>query len=253
MIALTGDNYGQSERWSEAHIKHATVVFQSDRPEGPFEEVKDNLLLASSSEQGYSARTLLRDGERLMFYTRSEGQFGRLSWPIKLEARREGGINPVYWDGIDQIFSKSISASDTIIDSDDSAFLPGFGSEDSIYMITADVKIIDASAAGLSFGQKHEENQGYALIIKMVDGINGLVSLISTADMKSYQDRYLVYKKDEPQTIRLIVVNGMVEAYINEVMVINFFLPDLKDGGVSVIAQGGPAQFKNLEYKTIAQ
>lgn len=252
MIALTGDNYGQSDRWGDPNIKHATVVFQSDQPEGPFTEVKDNLLLASSSEQGYSARTVLRQGERLMFYTHTEGQFGRLSWPIKLEARREGGLNPVYWHEIDQIFSESLMESDVMVQSNDFLPLSGFGIEDSIFMITAEVKLFDTTAAGLAFGQKQERNQGYALIIQTIDSVNGLVSLISTLDRKSYQDRYWVFKKDGSQSIRLIVVNGMVEAYINEVMVINFFLPELKNGVVSLLAQGGSARFRNLEYKTIA-
>ncbi|MCX6877398.1 MAG: hypothetical protein NTW21_26850 [Verrucomicrobia bacterium] len=40
MIALTGDGYGQTQRWSDPEITCATVVFEADRPEGPFEEVK---------------------------------------------------------------------------------------------------------------------------------------------------------------------------------------------------------------------
>ena len=71
MIALTGDVYGQTERWSDPAITCATIVFQADSPEGPFLEVESNLLLASKNNvwQGFSARTVLRNGERLMLYT----------------------------------------------------------------------------------------------------------------------------------------------------------------------------------------
>lgn len=173
MIALTGDAYGQSKRWSDPEITCATVVFQADQPEGPFEEVKDNLLLASKKNvwQGFSARTVFRNGERLMFFTRSEGinGRGRLSWPVKLTPREEGGLNPTYWPGIDAAFGSA-----TTLAGD------GRAMSDPAFMVTATVDLNDAKAAGIAFGN----------YLALLDSA-GKVSLVDVATSKPLQDRRL--------------------------------------------------------------
>jgi sucrose-6-phosphate hydrolase SacC (GH32 family) len=163
LIALTGDAYGQSTRWSDPNITCATVVFQADRPEGPFEEVKENLLLASTGQQGYSARTVERKGERLMFYTRPSEPYARLAWPVKLAPRAEGGLHPMYWPGLDKAFGPAQSQPPAELNAGrDRALhpLPGLSAKDSAFMITATVELKGARSAGFAFGQAPRDSHG---------------------------------------------------------------------------------------------
>ena len=184
LIALTGDGYGQSHRWSDPNITCATVVFQADRPEGPFEEVKENLLLASTGQQGYSARTVERHGERLMFYTRPSEPFARLAWPVKLGPRPEGGLNPTYWPGLDKAFASPQSQPPAeITTSQDRVLqpLPGLSTNDSTFMIRATVELKAAQAAGFAFGQT-ENQPGFVATLSTKGGPTGQVSLARMPD-----------------------------------------------------------------------
>ncbi|MDO5552854.1 MAG: hypothetical protein Q4G68_03755 [Planctomycetia bacterium] len=110
MLALTGDSFGQNDRWSDPDITEGTLVFEAESPLGPFTEVRNNLMLAAkyNKKEGYSARTVQRNGERLMLFTRKcPDHVGvRLSWPIKLVANpgKGNGLAPCYWRGCDNAF-----------------------------------------------------------------------------------------------------------------------------------------------------
>ena len=169
MIALTGDVYGQTERWSDPEITCGTIVFQADSPDSQFVEVENNLLLASKNNvwQGFSARTVLRNGERLMLYTRCEGTpgRGRLSWPVKLATRPEGGLLPMYWEGCNAAFQTPIeSAAITFVDNEniDMKQLDTFPNDETSYMVQATVNI-ESGEAGIRFGLD-ESGSGYQAV-----------------------------------------------------------------------------------------
>ena len=197
LIALTGDAYGQSQRWSDPNITLATVVFQADRPEGPFEEVKDNLLLASTGQQGYSARTVQRQGERLMFYTRPSEPYARLAWPVKLLPRAESGLNPIYWHGLDKAFGPPQSEPPAELRASVGPALRrlvGFSGKDATFMITATVEFKDAKTAGFFFGQG-ENQPGFAVTLSQAGGPHGQVSLTRGFD-NVIQNRHWPIRRD---------------------------------------------------------
>lgn len=113
-------------------------------------------------------------------------------WPVKLEPRKEGGLWPKNWHGIDQAFEAAVEASDVVLTGGrDLAFqpldrLPG---NDRTMMIAATVELNDAAAAGLSIGRR-PQSPGFAVLLDRKGGPNGQVSLVRANDLASIQTRY---------------------------------------------------------------
>jgi len=233
MIALTGDAYGQSQRWNDPEITCATVVFQADRPEGPFEEVRDNLLLASKKNvwQGFSGRTVLHNGERLMFFTRCEGINGRgsLSWPVKIVPRKGGGLDPMYWSGNDTAFGPAAKLA-----------RKGRPMSDIAFMVTAIVELKDAKAAGIAFGN----------YLALIDSA-GQVSLVDAAAGKTIQDRLWPIVPAGTYKLRLVMANEMVDVYVDDVLVIDYYLAEVGNGGVSLVTREGTRRFVDASYRAV--
>ena len=237
-IGLTGMPYGlRPGTWSDPNIGMATIVGQADSHLGPFKEVRDNFLLASHANpwQGYSARSVLFKGERLLLFSRSEASTGggdwhfrgRLSWPLKLAPRKEGGLNPMYWPGIDAAFGPATD-------------LPPDGrpTRDAVFMVNAIVDLKDAKAAGIAFGN-------YQALLDTA----GQVSLVEAATKKAVQNRLWPIQPATPYHLRLLVVNAMVDIYVNEVLVINYYLPQLSKSGVSLVSREGACRFAEARYR----
>ncbi len=250
LIALTGDGYGQSRRWSDPHVTAATIVFQADRAEGPFEEIKDNLLLASTGQQGYSARTVARQGERLMLYTRVSEPYARLAWPVKLEPRVGGGLNPTYWPGLDKAFGTAQNLPAMRMDAPQERLvrpLPGVSARASSFMVTATVEFQGANAAGIQFGQSGTQ-PGFAVELRPQEGPAGQLSLVAISG-KAIQTRHWPLPKSAHQ-LRLIVVEQMVDVYVDDVLVINRCVPNLRPGAIGLAARGGAVAFEQIRYTT---
>ncbi len=249
LIALTGDGYGQSKRWSDPEITCATVVFQADRPEGPFEEVRENLLLASTGSQGYSARTVERNGERLMFYTRPSEPHARLAWPAKLAPRAEGGLNPVYWPGLDKAFAPPQSHPAVELDAGKESVLhrlSGLSSKGSTFMITATAELKRAKAAGFAFGQS-EDKPGFVTEISTEGGSQGQVSLANLPG-STIQNRHWPIQANGVYRLRVIVVEQMVDVYVDDILVLNRCVPELCPGSISLTARGGAVTLKEVQH-----
>jgi len=258
MIALTGDFYGQSDRWTDKNITCATIVFQADSPEGPFLEVKDNLLLTSSTDkgQGISARTVERDGERLLLYTHSEMTTGRgrLSWPEKLIPRAEGGLDPVYWEGINDAFDAAIDAAATNVTSDQSGLkltkVREWTRKDPTCMITATVDLHTAEAGGIAFSCKDGPDPFLLARIDCTAKPEGLVSIDGLKDKEIIQKRETKIVRKGTYNLRVIVCGELIKFYVDEKLILTQYAAGIKPGDVYVYARQGEARYQNLRYYT---
>ena len=258
MIALTGDFYGQSDRWADKDISSATIVFEADGPQGPFREVKDNLLLTSSTDegQGLSARTVERNGERLFFYTHSEGSNcrGRLSWPEKLIPRAEGGLDPVYWEGVNDAFIAPVDAAPIDVTSDESGFklvkVKQWTQKDPTYMITAMVDLRTAQAGGIAFSRKDGPNPFLLAQIDCTAKPDGLVSIKRLWDRKIIQKRQMKIVKKGGYKLRVIVCGDLIKLYVDERLVLTQYAAGIKPGDVYLYARQGEARYQKLKYYT---
>jgi beta-fructofuranosidase len=265
MTALSGVPYKpMTDRWwRDPNVTLATLVAESDHPAGPFREVRDNLLLASGHHpwQGYSARSVLFQDRRLLLFSRSEGALGpgssewdfhgRLSWPVELVSRAEGGgLNPVYWTGIDRVFGPPRQAPAGDVPEGSSASGLELSAADSVYMISARLALHDAVAAGILVGGDESAAPGYAVRLDTQGGEQGQVSLVALPERRVCQNRWWPVGKSGELLLRILVVRGMVDVYVDGILVINFHLNGLRGGGIATFADGGTARCPALEVRT---
>jgi len=251
MIALTGDGYGQSLCWSDPGITYATIVGVADHPEGPFSEIKDNLLLAANNNQGFSARTVEVRGERLMLYTRSENGLGRLSWPVKIISQPDGGLLPVYWTGCDRAFGmpKNVQPVNIQAGSEwNSHTIEDFPTAERTFMISAKIVLNDAKSAGLAFRHTGSGIDASAYLT-MFDTEKSEVVLINLPGFIPIQHRRWEVKPYGIYNLRIIVVGEMIEVYVDDVLALQCYDDSLANGGVSLFARGGIAGFSDLVYR----
>ncbi|MHC4479315.1 MAG: glycoside hydrolase family protein [Planctomycetota bacterium] len=256
MIAMTGDIYGQSDRWADKDISLAIIVFQSDSVYGPFLEVRDNLLLSSSSRigQGVSARTVERNGERLLFYTHSEASTGRgrLCWPEKLVPRAEGGLDSVYWEGVNSAFEDGVGAAAMEVASDESGFglvrVKQWNRKDAAYMITANVDLHTAQAAGIAFGRKDGNSPLVVAQIDCAAGPEGTVSIERLANREIIQKREMKISRKGVYKLRAIVCGEIVKFYVDERLVLTQYVAGIKPDDVYLYARQGEARYRNIRY-----
>jgi len=256
MIALTGDFYGQSDRWTDRDITCATIVFQADGPQGPFIEVKDNLLLSSSTDkgQGISARTLERNGERLLFYTHSEVSTGkgRLSWPEKLIPRAQGGLDPMYWEGLNDAFQAAVDAAPVNVTSDKSGSklikVEGWTIKNTAYMITTMVDLHTARAGGIAFGSKGEQEPFLLARIDSEARPDGMVSIERLKEKEIIQKRQTKIARESAYKLRVIVCGEIIKLYVDQRLVLTQYAAGIKPGDVYLYARKGKARYQKLKY-----
>jgi len=252
MTALTGDCYGQRERWSDPNIRHATIVCEAESPLGPFLEVRDNLLLANNGypfSQGFSARSLLWNGERLTFYTRPEEglSFGRVSWPVKLVPRPGGGLQPMYWSGQDKAFGPVRSTAPRVLRAEAGwqiEALPEYGTVTS-GMIQATVELRTAQAAGIVFNRESSAGFSHGLLA-LLDAGRGEVALLQLPGFLPLQQRQWPVSRTGPHHLRVIFVDGMVEVYVDDVLILNHFAANVVGGLTGLFIQDGEAAVQNI-------
>jgi sugar phosphate isomerase/epimerase len=256
MIALTGDVYGQADRWADKDIAWAAIVFEADSAYGPFLEVRDNLLLSSSAKngQGIVARTVERNGERLMFYTHSEVSTGRgrLSWPEKLIPRAEGGLDSVYWAGVNNAFETSVDASATKVTSDQSGTkltkVKEWNQKDPVYMITANVDLHIAQGGGIAFGSKDGNSPLVSAQIDSGAGPEGLVSIEHLGDKEIIQKREMKIARKGVCKLRVIVCDDTIKFYVDERLILTHYVAGIIPGDIYLYARQGEVRYKNLKY-----
>jgi sucrose-6-phosphate hydrolase SacC (GH32 family) len=256
LIAMTGDIYGQSDTWTDKDISLAIIVFQADSAYGPFVEVRDNLLLSSSSRigQGVSARTVERNGERLLFYTHSEASTGRgrLNWPEKIVPRAEGGLDSMYWHGVDKAFESAAGAGAMDVASDESEYglakVEKWASKDRAYMVTAKVDLNTAQAGGVVLGSKDGVNP---LILAQIEHRGkdvGLVSFEHLGDKKIIQKRERKIVSKGIYDLRIVVCGELIKFYVDERLILTHWVAGMKPGDVHLYARKGKARYENLKY-----
>jgi len=93
LTCLTGHLYGNRGIWSDPNVVGGTMYAVASRPEGPYVELDDNVLIAARSTFPISSRTVAFEGERHLLYTDCERTnhtdkggitFGSLSTPKTL-------------------------------------------------------------------------------------------------------------------------------------------------------------------------
>jgi len=256
MLLLTGNNYGQSNRWSDPNLHTGTIVAMADLPEGPFKEVMDDFIVIGSNSHTGALRTVERNGERMALLRRSENGFEqwggsawRLSLPVKLIERPGGGITSVYWPETGNIFKTKQETSDIELQADDTwkaQPLDVFSVDNLARMITASISFRGAEAAGLAFrhtGAKASD-PGYAVVL---DAQAGEVALVKLPGFLPLQKRRWPIRQGGEHGIRIVAVENMFDVYIDEELALMGSDSEFKSGGISLLARKGSPRFSSIE------
>lgn len=235
MLALTGNGYGQSERWTDKDLTGGTIVFESDSPVEPFIEVKDNLLLSDKhgAAQGYSARTVERNGERLMLFTRRcPGEFGnRLSWPVLLKRAGSNpgdGLNACYWSGCDKLFTKTRTSLHNIVIDKDKPHTIENANAHSAWMLFANSA--NFNTVTISLGSGLDSQPSYQILVNRK---NKSVRLLDGSG-KEITSRTLATLRGDLTSFRIVNDDGLIALYLNDILAVNHCLPEYKAGSVSL-------------------
>ena len=118
--------------------------------------------------------------------------------------------------------------------------------DDDTFMIQT-VLQVKQGQAGIEFGLQDEA--GAVLAMLAVDeGPQGLVKL-TDAEGATVADRRWLLTPGREYRLRLVVVREMIEIYVDDVLAIDFFLPRLRPGQVTLVGKGD-ATFKTVEYRS---
>jgi len=76
-------------------------------------------------------------------------------------------------------------------------------------------------------------------------------TLIAAATSKPVQNRFWPIVPSGTYKLRLVVVNGMVDIYVDDVLVTDYYIADMGDGRVSLVSREGTCRFGDASYRAI--
>jgi hypothetical protein len=222
------------------------LVGQADNLEDEFILVEGNgIMSGNGSRDGYSMRTVKFKGEMLAFDIRHTTDGHKvLSQGVKLLARKEGGLDDLYWAGNDKRFGPDLSMAPEMIRGQRK--LGMVPENDGAYMLRAKIRLVKDCSAGITFGQT-KDHPGYTFFL---DPENNRVELVKGQEPGKdvfFGRRWDIEPNGEYQ-IRFVFINNLCELYVNERLVGNVSPKDMHSGGVSLITCKGKANFSELHY-----
>jgi hypothetical protein len=233
---------------NDSSIKWANVVAVANSPEGPFQLIEDNCLLAGDeTSDGYSLRTVEFKGDILAFtcrVTKSEKVNIVLSLPTKLVPRNDGGLLDLYWSGNDKAFGKKHSIKPQSIDGKETLTeLPDVGRA---YMAKTTIKIEDATAAGISFGNTCD-GQGFTLYLNAKEKRVEIVRGDKPGENILWCRNWKI-EPDRKYQLRFVFIDNLTTVYVNEQHVVNKYIGETKGGSTAIKSIGGRAQFTDIFF-----
>lgn len=278
MLCLTGNAYGQRCRLNDPGISTiATIYAVADRPQGPYKELDENILIGSVGEQGYCSKTVEADGKRYVFYTQKEqresGSYRSVSFPKELKTDGAGHLRPCWYDGVESYIGAEL------LDGAHAKAIENHGQWGSIgrwqkeggvtcggcssdwalhvfdcggdcYVYEATVDPSQARSAGLAFGIKGDDAFGGAYIV-LLDEEAGEIMLTRTRQFPVVEVRKWPVIRGKSYRLKVLVVDGVTEVYVDNVLALQAFLPGLKTGRLGLFVEQGTARFEGIAARGI--
>jgi hypothetical protein len=177
-----------------------------------------------------------------------------LSWPEKLIPRAEGGLDPMYWEGVNDAFEAAVDAAPIDVASDESGFklikVREWTQKDPTYMITTMVDLHTAQAGGIAFSCKDGPDPFLLAQIDCTAKPDGLVSIERLKDKEIIQKRETKIVREGAYNLRVIVCGDLIKLYVDERLVLTQYAAGIKLGDVYLYARQGEARYQKLKYYT---
>lgn len=284
MTCLTGCNYGNRGIFDEPQLTVGTIYAVAERPEGPFQELKDFVLMgAHTMVSPLSCRSVLFQGQRHALYTERETtdhtdqtgfQFGVLTTPklvrtdgerlflaysnrIESHVRQEliGPAQPPRRVNAGQVWGQYWQTPTAQWDftgpirgkSQTGWGVAELGVEAESFIFEADLTLLSGVAAGLMIRMTSDSGVFVGLDRAMQAVVFSELSVPAFVE----QRRYVLA---EGQTVKLRIVQRreFVELYVNDELKLAFTRYRNALGGVGLFIDRADAAFANLRLRTLA-
>jgi beta-fructofuranosidase len=102
LVCLSGMNYSGRAVTNDRYASNATIVAYADTCEGPFEEpTEDNILIAGPVQSGFTCRSVPRNGRRYLYYI--DRAAGKNAFSLPKELHMVGGnLRATYCRALDE-------------------------------------------------------------------------------------------------------------------------------------------------------
>lgn len=270
MICLAGNVYGQRRSAKdELPFPLISIYATADRPEGPYTEPDNNLLVSTMAMSGNCAKTVLHKGERYLFYLEvmDKGNWvfeTSMSTPKLLKFDENGDLRPYFYSGICAYYDKPYLPQQT-------DFLPAdgrwgsngqwkaadntikgcckkdwciqpFAKQQKDFVMEADISAPDAATAGFVFGLGETVTErGFALYL---DYEQNRVFLTKARTYEIFDGRSVPLCR-EKMHLMLYCYGYVIEAFLNGKLLFHF-LCERGPGYVGCLVEQGNACFDNL-------
>lgn len=102
LTVLTHSCFGAKGGFSDSFVQSGTIYAVSDSPYGPFVEREDNVFIGGTNESGYTCRSFLYKGKRYVMYIDKSKNGWAVSLPKEVKVV-DGNLRPCYTDILKQM------------------------------------------------------------------------------------------------------------------------------------------------------
>ncbi len=275
LCCLSGMNYSGRSVTPDPYAANATIVAYADSPDGPFlEDESDNILISGPVQSGFTCRSFLSEGERLLVYidragfSLADGK-NALSLPKALRMDESGHLRAYYHPLPDRYLGEPLPLSWR--DEQNSFAWRTFGGvttvgEREVHLVT-DPKDYHATATALPEDAAHE---GSAMLcadltlrrrgglflrargcpyVLLLEAPEGRIALYRLYSFEMLAARAFRVEEGREYKLRLLCVDDVIELYVDDVLQLQCGLPTDRLSHLGFAADRGELTAKNVELR----
>ncbi|MBQ7398124.1 MAG: hypothetical protein IJW09_04785 [Clostridia bacterium] len=260
LTCLSGMNYSGRAVTGDAYASNATIVAYADTCDGPFEElIEDNILIAGPVHSGFTCRSVLRNGARYLYYIdRAAGKNG-FSLPKELHLI-ESKLRATYCRALDERLGEPLPL---CFDKEQNSFAwRTFGGTHTLENGTLTLTTAPKDYHSVSMPMPQDiategsvmlrarlqiSGEGGGLFLRtancpylvLLEPTHGRVALWRLYSFENVATRCYPLREGGVYEIRCILIDGVIEVYIDDVLLLQCGLPTYPLSHVGFAADRG--------------
>ena len=272
LTVLCGANYTGRSAIPDDYVTNATLYAVADSPTGPFVHTDDCLFLGGTIGSGFTCRTVEWEGKRYVLYVDRASGGNSLALPKEVRLV-DGCLRPVYTDRLASLRTGERTVLGVTPHQNAFAWNSVGGwqekSGDGISLRTEgrSAHFTELSLSGSPDGSGNCEilctmspNAKASGIVFYMDGQPYTVSLEPSRKrillLKTYTMDFVAGRelKDEGQSayeLRVLVVDGVLEAYLDGVLLLQAAVPKTSDVRPGLFCEDGSCTFRNVHVYSL--
>lgn len=280
LICATGNFDGVRGNYGDPNLTYGTVYASSRNLDGPYQEGEDNLFLGSTEFNGFSCRTFEWKNRRYVMYSQAERQNGQdhapstlgcLSTPKEVKVSPGGHLCPMYSPLIESRVQQTLIDGKQLPQLQELPYemaVRRFGTpgewEKGEGRITArslrswSVRTCgdDSDSFIWSGTLRLEKGRAIGLLFKdnlavYLDFTEESVTFTTLPILDRIERRKITLKYGEDYHLRIVAKSEFIEAYVDDVLLLNFVRYQPRRGKFGLFVEAGFGTFANLRAVSI--